>query len=99
MSHCLSSLASLICCFPLVVFIDAIKDKITPHTITPNAQGVILVDFFFWGEKKKNKKTGLGSATGSAAVEILVKMLMLSWALVAFRAPGRVGVWGLKQPG
>lgn len=30
-------------------------------------------------------------------LEVLVKMLVLTWALVAFRAQRRVGVWGLSQ--
>lgn len=45
---------------------------------------------------QKKIKAGLGGAPESAALEILVKTLVLTWALVAFRAQQRVRVWGLK---
>lgn len=63
------------------------------HMVTPKYSRSCFDGVFL---KKKNKKAGLGGAPESAALEILIKVLVLTWALVAFRAQRRVGVWGLK---
>lgn len=77
---------------PWYFSIDAIKDKESSHGYLK-----ILKGLFWWSFSSKKKiKAGLGSAPESVALEILVKTLVLTWALVAFRAQQRVRVWGLK---
>lgn len=89
-SHCHSSVVSLICYFPLVFFIDAIKDKKSPHGYSKMLKGL-----FWWSFSLENKNR-VGGCSGKFSCGDFCKNVGVDLGSCGFQIPAKGGCVGTQ---